>query len=77
METVTCENSVMMTREQVQEYAKARVKECTHSQDYVRKQWKQGKMTLEEFMKHHAASEREKRAFQRMCAAVIAGYPES
>lgn len=67
----------MMTREQVQQYTKHRVMECAHSQKYVREQWKQGKMTQAEYMAHHTASEKEKRAFQRMCAAVIAGYPET
>ena len=65
----------MMTREQVQTYTKHRVMELSHAQDHARKEWKAGRLTQAEFMDRHTVAEQTKRAYQRMCAAVIAGEP--
>lgn len=65
-----------MTKEQVQTYTKQRVMECTGNQNLAKRDWKAGKITKDEWLNRHNAWEVKKKAFQAMCAAVIAGEPE-
>ena len=61
----------MMTSDQVKEYTKQRVRECSCNQESARAKWKSGLISLTEYKAFYTTMEAKKRAYQSMCAAVI------